>query len=367
MQKNNSNPETVSISFDDLFGSTPDNISLDKLENVLDSVVTDTFRSAGQDENELVRVVENGSIRWLPFEEAETLLKEKDENSDQSLQKSIQTAIRGDSRVLAQEMRVLVTLAYGTLNKYRENRAIPETEIQRTEPLIMRVGRQSLFILDQLFDIEKRIKSIRQQNPILKTFEKRVADLLKLQKQGEQEQALIVAKEIAGMKSKYVRLTRGLASDTQEAMGFRLQIQQQKKSILSHQRYLAAQREGALHEEIQDSRKTIENLKYVLAKSSAEEKNRYQENLQNEETHVQRSENELSKVQKEQAVLEKQEQETDQVISHVQKTIDAEGKSAEKKPPPPAEPKPEPVKEELPTEEKKTPRRRMHVINRRAK
>jgi hypothetical protein len=364
---------SLSISFDDLFGSSPEDISIDKLEDVINGVMADTFRTSNHDPCELVRVVEQGKIQWLTVEEADALLKNKSDDPKNHLQRALQNAMRNDARSLAQEMRILIALAHGTLERYRKENAIPENEIQRTEPVILRIGRQALFIINQLREIELKIQQVRAKNTILADFEKKVSELLHVQKQGEQDKALELAKEVAMMKTKYVRITRGLSSDTQEAYSLRLEVQNQKKTILSSHRYLAAQREGALQEELQDKRRTIQNLKAVLAKTAEGEKDRYQSALHEHEIGATKSVKELQVVQKEQQVLEQQEKETETIITHVRTNLQKKAADSGQKPivqpsapaqePPPAPP--EQPAEEPQAPEKKSARRRMVVIDRR--
>ena len=317
------NPPTgsISISFDEIFGSNPENITLDKLEEIVSQVVSETIQNTNRDPNELVRIVEDGKISFLTYEEAERILNSKEKNLKDNLQKNLQNAIRGDSKTLAQEMRVLIAIAQGTVNKYRESHLIPEPELLRTEPQIMRIGRQIINILNQLIEIEQKIRAIRGKNPLMATFEKKISELLVLQKQGEHDAALLLAKEIAGLKIRYLRLSKTLDSDQRQSQFVRLDIQHQKKMILNMQRYLTAQRVGVLQEALEDTRKTINNIKAVLVKSSSDDKDRYSKVLNHHETIAVKSSKELTTLEKEKNILEIQEKETDLVITCVEKTL----------------------------------------------
>lgn len=359
--------ETANISFDQIFGSEPENVSIEKLESLLDQVVSDSFKNSSASPNELVRVMDQNGIRWMTADEAETYARTSTDNQDETLKRSVQHALRCDSNALGQELRIVFLLANSTLKKYREKKLISIGEIQRTEPMLTRLGRQVTFDLASLREVENRIKDIRQKHPVLSEFENKMGLLLRYQKKGETAQAAMIAKELAAIKNTYIRFSRGMTSDRNESNHCRLELQNRKKSILSCHKYLAAQREGVLQEEIQDLRSSVESLKSLLAKSTSENKERYETTLNFNQSQLSANEVELTIVQKERTILEIKEKETSAVISQMESVVQSDSLMVKKQEAPPApvpdqptiQPQPEP--QEIP----KTKLRRMHTADRR--
>jgi len=364
--------ETTNISFDEIFGSSPEDVSIEKLESFLEEVVSDSFKDSAASPDELVRVVGQNGIQWMTAEEAEAYARSSSENQDETLKQNLHHAMRSDSRVLAQELRIVFLLANSTLNKYRDQKLIPIGEVQRTEPLLTRLSRQVSFELGALREVEDRMKEVRQKHPVLAEFEKKMGLLLKFQKNGDSNKAIVVAKELAAIKNTYVRISRGLTSDTNESTSHRIDLQRQKKSIISCHKYLAAQREGVLQTEIQDLRESVKSLKAVLAKSADHEKERYEVTLNHSETQLDKNETELNVVQKERTILEIKEKETEALITKMETTVQsgslvAKEKPVQEKPAAPPESTPPEPEPEVVEEKSKASIRRMHTATRRGR
>ncbi|RJP18284.1 MAG: hypothetical protein C4527_29235 [Candidatus Omnitrophota bacterium] len=355
--------DSITVSFDEIFGATPDDISMEKLNLFLEEVIENMFQQSNRAPYELVRVVERGRIRWITAEDAAAIIGDKEDAENKTLKQSIQNALRGDSVILDREIRVLFLLANGSLKQYREHNLIPLPEIKRTEPQLIRIGRQIHYQLNELRGIEQRILEVRRKNPILDQFEQKMGMLLNLQKEGRMDEATPLAIELASLKKKYILISRVLSTEINQSYRCRMEIQYLKKSVLSWQRYLFAQREGVLQNQLQTLRKSVENIKFLLTKESGSQKEKYQSELNEKEDHVQKNEMELASVQKEQAILEKQEKETDCIINHIRETLEGpeETSAAEKKPEAKADVKEEPAE----TKESSRPQpRRMITIER---
>ncbi|MBZ0255344.1 hypothetical protein K8I31_04750, partial [bacterium] len=193
------------ISFEDLFGNSPENVSVEQLETLLDDVVSKSMETGGKSSRELVRVIDNGVVRWMTAAEAEEHVNSLEGEENENLKRSIQFALRGDSRILAMEMEVLLTISTGTLRQYRENNLIPAAEVDRTEPQLVRISRSMMYSINELREVEDRIESTRKKNPVMGDFEGKMADLLELQRSGRSQEALPLAQALANMKPRYIR------------------------------------------------------------------------------------------------------------------------------------------------------------------
>ncbi|MBI1389870.1 MAG: hypothetical protein GC154_15630 [bacterium] len=349
------------ISFEDLFGSSPENVSVDRLQTLLDDIVDKYAQQNRKSPRELVRVVDNGMVRWMTSEEAESYLGEAEENQSQNLKRSIQLALRGDSDILSMELNVLLTLARGTLDKYRDSGLIPIGEINRTEPQLVRVARSLTYSLGELRDVEARMADTRKKNPVMDEFESKMGALLDMQRQGKTQDALPLARELANLKPKYVRISKCLQGDSNKGHHVRLDLQHHKKTILSWHRYLAAQREGVLQEESQDLRKKIDNLKALIDRSLKEKTTVYEQQLGQRNAQFNENQSELNAIQREIAYLNMKEKETTSVIDQMEVQLGVKSEQpAQDAPPKPREDAPQPESEET-VEEKK--RLRMAIMS----
>lgn len=313
--------DTPSISFEDLFGVSAADVTLDQLDSLLEECSRKSSDSLNQPENELVKVVDQGVVRWLTAEQAREALSAAKDAKDDSLKQSLQFALKGDARLLAMESQVLFVLAQSALRRYEKDQLIPKEEIQRAEPNFARLGRAVTYTLAELRGIERRIDETRKRNPLIGAFELKMSQLLTYQKDGRADQALELARELASMKQKYVMLSRGMQSDVNEARLQRLEVQRNKKSVLSWHRYLAAQREGVLLEENAQIKKSIENMRAVLSRTVIEKQEKFAHQMQFRNNQLIRNESELTAVQQEIEHLKRKENEAASVIEHLETQI----------------------------------------------
>lgn len=314
----------ASISFESVFGSSPDDIPLAHVEHFLEKVVQDHFQSAKSNPNELIRLVDRGKALWMTAEQAEQYILQMDEDHRKSMQKKLNESMRGDSQVLSQEIKILLVLAFGTLKRFGQEQLIPQQEIQRVELVLNRLGRSVYTTIDQLSQIEQHMRDTRRKNPVADDFERKMAQFLTWQKQGENEKAALLAKELVTLKQKYLIVSKVLSNDKNKAQTYRLDAQRHKKSILSNHRYLSAQREGALQDQQKDLQSSIQNVRAIIEKEQGEDRIKYELMLKESEEKHSKNEKELSVVQREKVILEKKEKETDVLIQKMETELSAE-------------------------------------------
>ncbi|MGI6457036.1 MAG: hypothetical protein ACOX5R_15650 [bacterium] len=311
----------VLISLDNIFSLLPENAFIETLENHLENLLMQVCTHTKQDPHGLIHVVENDSVHLLSVADAQQYIQQSSQNQNRTIQQNVQHALQGNYVLLAREMKVLVSLANKTLNRYRDQKLIPDQEIMRIQPNLLRVGRQVCYLLGNLQELETRMSEIRRTHSILRDFEEKVALLQKLLKAGKQEDVCRIAKELASIKHKYLFASRGFTSDARQASRLRLDIQQQKKTILSIQRYLTAQRQGTLQEQMQGVKKAIEDLKSVIFRNGADRKERYQSILQDQALNYKNNLTEMQVVHQTQGILAQKEKETEAVIQTIQRNI----------------------------------------------
>lgn len=352
----------ANISLEDLLGGDIESLSLDELERILNNAVRDSVNASSKDPNSLVRVVNNGHVTWMTTDQAREMVGESEQNQDEDLKNALEFALRGDSRILGMELQVFMTLAWTTLKRYRDKGLIPQSEIQRSEPNLSRVARTLNYTLGELKRIEDSIDEFRSKHPVINEFETRMAQLLTHQKQGEADRAHEIARELAAIKSKYVRLSRGLQSDMNDSYHQRLELQRQKKSVLSWHKYLAAQREGVLQEENAQLRQSMDTVRTLLQRAVAEQAESYLSQLNQKQQELESNENELEAVQAEISYLEVKEKQSTSLIEQLEDKLGVQRKAEkpEEKPPAPEE---KPAEQEAESEKQK--RQRMAIMSQR--
>lgn len=318
-----------SISFETVFGNPSGDIPLAQIEDFLDKVVQDHFQNSKSDTYELIRVVDQGKVFWMTAEQTEQYILSMDDEHRKTLKKKLNDTLRGDSVILSQEIKILLMLAFGTLKQYRKATLIPYQEIQRVELVLNRVGRAAYTTLDQLRQVELHIKDTRRKNPVVDEFERKMAQFLTWQKQGENDKAALLAKDLVNLKKRYLIVSKVLTNDKNLSQTYRLEAQRNKKAILSNQKYLSAQREGVLQDELNDLRITMKNVKTIIEKESGEERLKYEQMLKDNEEKQSKSAYELNLVQREKVLLEKKEKETDEMIQKMEEELTVSPHTAE--------------------------------------
>lgn len=319
----------ASISFESVFGTTPDDIPLAQVENFLDKVVQEHFQKTKSDPNQLIRLVDRGKVLWMTAEQAENYISQMDEEHRKSAEKKLNETLRGDSQVLSQEIKILLLMAFGTLKRFNQEKLIPHPEILRIERVLNRLGRTVYTTLDNLRQVEQHMRDTRRKNPVADEFERKMAQFLTWQKQGENEKAAILAKDLVTLKKKYVIVSKVLTNDKNQSQTHRLEAQRQKKSILSNHKYLSAQREGVLQDEQKDLQTNINNVRAIIDKEQGDSRQKYEELLKVNEDKQSQNAQELSVVQREKVILEKKEKQTDELIQQMETELSAEPQTAE--------------------------------------
>ncbi|MFB3789187.1 MAG: hypothetical protein ACE15F_22740 [bacterium] len=320
------NPASFTVSYDALLPPDPENFKLEQLEDLFEKAVLEIVKQSSREGDVLVRVTSKDGVHFMTLAEADAYLNRPSQEETDELKKSIEKALREDPRVLEKEIRVILLFARITLRKYRENGMISQEEIRRVEPQMLRLARQVDYQLKKLRECFLKINELRHKHPILGEFEQKVVQLLHCHKTGDRGQANELARQLGSIKHQYLRLSRGIESDIQASHSLRINLQRQKKSILSCHRYLTAQREGLLQETAHGLRKNIDNLKILLTTSREDKKPVVSQALGDQSHKFTRNQQELQAVQKEKAVLKRKEDETGRIIQTMESVLHPPGK-----------------------------------------
>ena len=354
--------EAAGHSLADLAGAKIDDLGFEQIQGLIENLVQREAARRKTSPNELIRVVRDGEIVWMTAEEADQMLTSTEEGGEDRLRTSVERALKGETRILHVELKAMLAVALGMLDRYVEEKSVDPNEAKRIRPVLVQLGRRIATTVNQLKEVETRIQAYRNSHPIFDEFEGKMGQLLNLQRMGRNDEATQLAQQLGSLRMKYVRLSRGLISDNNIVYGHRLDLQKNKKSILSNQRYLAVQREGTLKETVEERQKRLgllcrgKSLEEALQGESAAEVKACSDELHS-------AEGELKAVSKGLKVIEVQEKEVESVISQiVQNVMKEETPPQEEKPAKPKEPEPtEAVEEEKP----KTRVHRMVITERR--
>ncbi len=316
-----------SLAMEELLKAGGTDAPLERLYATLNQIVTSETAKRDINPNELVRIVHGGKVTWVTARQAELYLQsDSSDQESQQLRANVERALKGEARIIHQELRVLLALAQGTFRKQADEGLLAKEESERIEPSLRRRDYEISDTFEQLSEVEQRITAARQRQPIIAEYEQRMGKLLNLQQEGKMDEARQVAVQLAADKKKYVLLSRAIEPDVNTSYYYRLGAQKIKKKILNVQQTLCHKQEGALEGQIHDLRSHINEVKQQMAdaESSAgtdptqsEIVEKAQTELEKTSQEIQEAANELQAVRTENKVLQKQEKETEEVIQHV--------------------------------------------------
>ncbi|MFH1740449.1 MAG: hypothetical protein ABIH23_15680 [bacterium] len=316
-----------SLSLDNLLPKDGGDVSLDTLYKALDRLVASEAAKCNVNANDLVRVVHDGEVTWITAQQARLYLQSDSEQQDgQALRDNVERALKGEARILHQELRVLLAIATGTFQNLQSQGLIDEKESGRIKPSISRREEEIKETFSQLYEVEERIRSARRRQPLIGEYEQRMGQLLNFQSEGKMTEARELAQQLAMDKKKYVLVSRALEPDVKTSYYHRLDAQKTRKKTLNLQQTLCLKKEGAisLHiGQLESQMKTIEEqldrAQDVQATDSAQAEivHKAKEQLAKTDEQIQQASSQLEAVKSETQVLQKQEKETDQVIEHI--------------------------------------------------
>lgn len=320
-------------------------VSSEKLEEFLESMIDLSSEQHGVRPDALVKVVYDGELIVLTQEQADHLLHDPTYEGEtlSDLRTAVERALKGEAAFIRQELMVLVMMARMTLDQFRKDTSIDQVEITRLYPVLERTEKESDKILKEIEDMTNRIEKSRSQHPIISEYETKVGQMVALQQSADLVAAKRIALELKSKKKHYLFCCRAMEPDIKSIQFRRLDLQKIKKRLLSIHRYLLAQKVDGLQIEVDSIKEKIKALssgqgieKTSLASASADKTN---ENLQELEKmiHVlQEREEQIKSIETQTGVFHKGEEKTETVISeiatnvlHVPKSTDLNEQVAE--------------------------------------
>lgn len=318
------------VSFDQIFGSDGENTSFERVEAFLDKVVAVASEQAQQTPNQLVRVVSNGKVTWMTQEQALDFIKI---NDTQQMKKDIERALRGELKVIRQELEILIAIAMYTLDHYKTNETLDEKEIQALEPSINRRRRELNDGVSETAASETLLAEKRKRAPVLQEYETNMADFLSSKARGDMQRAAELAKWLEMNKKKYVLLSRSIEPDVRTIYYHRLNLQKTKKRIINTQNELCTSRQDALKVELQTIQTQLNEVHQATVSSESDgmenavgdlkELSRTDSTIDMGEAQKMLLEktNELTALENESKVLEKQSNEVQGVINVIAEDV----------------------------------------------
>lgn len=207
----------------------------------------------------LLKVVHNGRVVWVTAEEVEALLKESEDESkqDTSFKANIEKALRGTSRTLVEEIRVLLYLAIQTLSQRVEDRTVTDNEAEQLTKSLRRRFEEAENNIEGLYDVETELTERKRADPVFVNYERKMAEMLQLQKSGQMADATTLAKQLMREKKQYLLRSRALEPLNYTACFYRLDLQKGKGRVLGMQQRLCEMRDTVVREALQRLRKSL--------------------------------------------------------------------------------------------------------------
>lgn len=324
--------DIASILFEEIAAGDSGEVPLDQLYEAMDRLVASKAEKLDTNPNQLVRIVHEGKITWMTARQAESYLRsESEDEKEQKLKTHVESALKGEARVLHQELRILLAIAAGTFKDYRSQGLVDDREAQKIEPSLRRREDEISETFTQLCEIESRIATVRKQQPLLADFEKRMGLLLNLQKEGKTDEARELAKQLVQDRKKYMLLTHALEPEVNTGYFHRLNAHKIKKRILNVQRNLCMKKEGVLTlhlDELRSQMQTIREEKTQAEAAESDEEPKHADILRKilaqmvkTDQEMQETRGELRAITTETRVLRKQEAQADEVIEHISTNV----------------------------------------------
>ncbi len=312
--------ESSGLNFDEIFGAEQGDISIEKLEEMLEKALAAEASKQDVSPNALVRIVHDGEVIWVTSSQAAEFLQETSASGEEaSLKKNVERALKGDRKLLRQELRLLLAMAKSTFERYREGEKINAKVAERTGLALDRRENEINTTFEQLDQVEIKIEAYRQKQPVIAKYEEQMGALLNAQQVGDLDTARNLAGQLAQDKRQYVLLSRALQPDVNESYFNRLEGQKTKKKILGTQQVMVSGRGENLKVELKQIQGRYKQLgsKKGDAANAAQVKEEMQQTKQafDERAH------ELKAVQQESKVIARQEAETDAVVSHIAENV----------------------------------------------
>ncbi len=317
-------------SFDSIFGGEDQKyLTLDRFDDYWERTRPLEADRKGVDPNKLVRFVLNGKVNWITQDEASLYLQISDDTDKRqtAVKKEIKRAMRGEFKSLSDELSVLLAISASTLGRYKEEQAIPEEEIRRIEPTLQRRFQEVEQLTSAMREIEKTIEAKRKREPIFEEYESKLGRMMNLQRQGKTTEAANLAQELAAKKRQYVIMSRALEPDIYTSYYYRMELQKTKKRVLNVQKYLSAQREDSLENEIRHLKQELHDLKSakeqeddLKARGVTVDTDEYEnrvEKIDKTEKKIEKGSSELSAIEKETKLIATQIENVDDVIAYI--------------------------------------------------
>ena len=253
------------VSMEDVF--TGDDLDLDRLTEKLDDLIELDCEKRDAPPTDMIRVAYNGSVMWLSKEQAEIYLEGRTDMDKEAamIQREIKRALKGNIRVLRQEMQTLMAMAFSSLQAYVEGGQMEPELAQETEQHLRRNWQEVSQLMVEMTGAEDHIKELRNKNPQLDAFEDILGEFVNARQRGDKETVQKLQNEIANMQRTYLIMARVLEPDTTVLQKDRLDLQRSKKAILSAEKEMASKRRDILRLEVKRLQKHLRILKTELS------------------------------------------------------------------------------------------------------
>jgi len=206
-----------------------------------------------------VKIIHNGRVVWLPADEVQSILDESEDEkkADASFKANLEKALHGASRALAEEVRVLLYLTIETLSQRVEDRTVSDSEAERLTRNLRRRFEEAEENIASLLRIDDELTALKRADPILTGYERKMAEMLRLQESGQMAEASALAKELMRDKRQYLLRGRALEPLANAAYYRRLELQKGKGRVLNVQQHLCEMRDAVVREALRRIRESL--------------------------------------------------------------------------------------------------------------
>ncbi|MGC9327987.1 MAG: hypothetical protein ACP5I1_10165, partial [Candidatus Hinthialibacter sp.] len=232
------------VSIQELFGSSGENISMERVEAVFSKMIQIASEKAQTHPHSLVRVVHGNRVAWMTRQQAADYLNKSSQNA--SLRDDVEKALKGELKHIRRELELLLVIAQYTLEQFRKNQQISLEAVQRIEPGLQRRQNEISQDVSRAAESEAIVEKARRRNPIIAEFETMMGEFLQEKSKGNLQQAKEIARRLSEKKTQYVLATRAIEPEVRTIYYHRLNLQKTKKRLLHTQNEMCSSRQDSL-------------------------------------------------------------------------------------------------------------------------
>ncbi len=254
-----------SFAMDDIYSG--EGVDMGALQQKLDHLLDVDDEVKESKPTRMVRAYVNGQAVWLTIEQANLYLAlQSHKNIEiQALQMAIRRAMKGNVRLLRQEMLVILAIAFSGINKYIKAAHTDPQKARDAEKELRDAWEGVKELIVEITSAEDRLKNRRDNNPQIEAFENLFGEFLNARQKKNLADVERLRRELVELRDSYLVFTEMMKADMLALQQSREQLQRLVQDIFAIQRVLAVEHPDVFQVDVVDVQNQLTKLKSELA------------------------------------------------------------------------------------------------------